>query len=123
MDKERMEALKKLINGNDAIIEKMLAIRQDSEKGGESFKQYSEKVQQVLTGSGIDCTAEEVEEFIEVNSVIELSPDDLDDVGGGCDTPVCHPVCDRIFDREKCCEKATRGGCVGVCADGSSSCY
>ena len=123
MEKERMEALKKLINGNDAIIEKMLAIRQDSEKGGESLKQYSEKVQQVLKEAGIDCTTEEVEEFIEVNSAIELSPDDLDDVGGGCDTPVCHPVCDRIFDREKCCEKATPGGCVGVCADGSSSCY
>ena len=122
MDKERMEALKKLINGNDAIIEKMLAIRQDSEKGGESLKQYSEKVQQVLKEAGIDCTPEEVEEFIEVNSAIELSPDDLEDVGGGCDTPVCHPICDRVFDREKCCEKHTRGGCVGVCADGSSSC-
>lgn len=122
MDKERMEALKKLINGNDAIIEKMLAIRQDSEKGGESLKQYSEKVQQALKEAGIDCTTEEVEEFIEVNSAIELSPDDLDDVGGGCDTPVCHPVCDRIFDREKCCEKGG-SSCVGICADGSSSCY
>ncbi len=122
MDKERMEALKRLINGNDALIEKILGVRQDAEKGGESVRQYAEKVQQVLKEAGIDCTAEEVEEFIGVNSAIELSPDDLEDVGGGCDTPVCHPVCDRIFDREKCCEKRTRGGCVGVCADGSSSC-
>ena len=82
MDKERMEALKKLINGNDAIIEKMLAIRQDSEKGGESLKQYSEKVQQVLKEAGIDCTTEEVEEFIEVNSAIELSPEELEKYSG-----------------------------------------
>ncbi len=122
MDKERMEALKRLINGNDALIEKILGVRQDAEKGGESVRQYAEKVQQVLKEAGIDCTAEEVEEFIGVNSAIELSPDDLEDVGGGCDTPVCHPICDRVFDREKCCEKHTRGGCVGVCADGSSSC-
>ncbi len=122
MDKERMESLKRLINVNDALIEKILGVRQDAEKGGESVRQYAEKVQQVLKEAGIDCTAEEVEEFIGVNSAIELSPDDLEDVGGGCDTPVCHPVCDRIFDREKCCEKRTRGGCVGVCADGSSSC-
>ena len=121
MDKERIEALKKLINGNDALIGKILAIKQNAEEGGEAVKQYAEKVQQVLKAAGIDCTAEEVEEFIEVNSVIELSPDDLDDVGGGCDTPVCHPVCDRIFDREKCCDK--NGSCVGICADGSSSCY
>ncbi len=122
MDKERMEALKRLINGNDALIERILSVRQDAEEGGESARQYSEKVQQILKEAGIDCTAEEVEEFIEVNSAIELAPDDLEDVGGGCDTPVCHPICDRVFDREKCCEKHTRGGCVGVCADGSSSC-
>ena len=122
MDKERMEALKRLINGNDALIEKILSVRQDAEEGGESVKQYAAKAQLILKEAGIDCTPEEVEEFIEVNSAIELSPDDLEDVGGGCDTPVCHPICDRVFDREKCCEKHTRGGCVGVCADGSSSC-
>ena len=121
MDKVRMEALKKQINGNEDVIKKILAIKQDAEEGGESVKQYAQKVNQVLKESGIDSTAEEVEEFIEANSVIELSPDDLNDVGGGCDTPVCHPICDRVFDREKCCEKS--GSCVGICSDGSSSCY
>ena len=48
MDKERMEALKKLINGNDEIIEKMLGIKQDSEEGGEPVRGYAEKVHLVL---------------------------------------------------------------------------
>ena len=106
--------LMKLIEEKEGLQEKLLAFRHEAEAAGSSKAQFAQGCQGLLKENGIEITPEEILAFIEEQSKIELSADDLEHINGGTGD-WCYSS-----SREKFCEKA--GSCLGICADGSTAC-
>ncbi len=81
---KKAEELMAAIEKKEGLKEQLLGLQRKAQEEGWSGEEYTEKLLDEIRAAGLEASEEVLSGYIKMTTRVEISPNDLDYVAGGC---------------------------------------